>query len=163
MWASPTSLAMSAKQPSSPGKAARSRYVHISSICIHCVSYLLIHASAPSLWFSYRHVTGHPSTEYVSDETPMVSYMNLHLAFEQMRVKALRRVRNSPSLDGGEGHPDGPPRVLILGPEHAGKTSACKILTNYAVRAGQDWAPMYVNVDPSEVSLSITHFTIREL
>lgn len=86
----------------------------------------------------------------------MVSYMNLHLAFEQMRVKALRRVRNSPSLDGGEGHPDGPPRVLVLGPEHAGKTSACKILTNYAVRAGQDWAPMYVNVDPSEVSLSIT-------
>ena len=95
----------------------------------------------------------------------MVSYMNLHLAFEQMRVKALRRVRNSPSLGagsssskggggggGGEGVPDGPPRVLVLGPENAGKTTACKILTNYAVRAGQDWRPTYVNVDPSEVS-----------
>lgn len=111
-----------------------------------------------------QHVTGHPSTEYVSDETPMVSYMNLHLAFEQMRVKALRRVRNSPSLGsgsgskgggGGEGVPDGPPRVLVLGPENAGKTTACKILTNYAVRAGQDWKPTYVNVDPSEVSSSL--------
>ena len=126
-----------------------------------------------------QHVTGHPSTEYVSDETPMVSYMNLHLAFEQMRVKALRRVRNSPSLGsgssssskgsaggggggGGEGVPDGPPRVLVLGPENAGKTTACKILTNYAVRAGQDWRPTYVNVDPSEVSPSVRcTFTMR--
>ena len=94
-----------------------------------------------------------------------------------MRVKALRRVRNSPSLDGrsssskggggggggGEGVPDGPPRVLVLGPENAGKTTACKILTNYAVRAGQDWKPTYVNVDPSEVSPSVrlTFTTMR--
>lgn len=82
----------------------------------------------------------------------MVAYMNLHLAFEQMRVTSLRRTRNSPSLDRNEAVPDGPPRVLVLGPENAGKTSACKVLVNYAVRAGQGWAPMFVNVDPSEVN-----------
>ncbi|KAI5124303.1 hypothetical protein M0805_008911 [Coniferiporia weirii] len=91
-----------------------------------------------------------PSTEYVSDETPMDAYMNLHLAFEQMRVRSLRRTRDSPSMDEATGVPEGPPRVLVLGPENAGKTTACKVLTNYAVRAGQDWAPMFVNVDPSE-------------
>lgn len=81
----------------------------------------------------------------------MVSYMNLHLAFEQMRVKSAMAARNSPSLDLANDVPDGPPRVLILGPENAGKTTACKTLTNYAVRTGQGWAPMFVNVDPSEV------------
>ncbi|KAH8117202.1 Clp1-domain-containing protein [Phellopilus nigrolimitatus] len=91
-----------------------------------------------------------PSTEYVSDETPMAAYMNLHLAFEQMRVRALSKTRNSPSLDEAAGVPEGPPRVLVLGPENAGKTTACKILANYAVRAGQSWAPMFVNVDPGE-------------
>ena len=44
-----------------------------------------------------------------------------------------------------------PPRVLVVGPEHSGKTTVCKILTNYAVRAGQNWSPFLVNVDPSEV------------
>ena len=83
----------------------------------------------------------------------MVAYMNLHLAFEQMRVKALRAVRNSPSMDETEGIPDGPPRVLVLGPDDAGKTTACKILTNYAVRTGQGWTPMLVNTDPSEVNI----------
>ncbi|KAI9446249.1 hypothetical protein H4582DRAFT_1904620 [Lactarius indigo] len=54
-----------------------------------------------------------PSTEYVSDETPMYAYANVHLALEKMR-------------------------------------SVCKILANYAVRAGQGWTPIYVNTDPSE-------------
>lgn len=83
----------------------------------------------------------------------MVAYINLHLVFEQMRARALRSLRDSPSMDETEGIPDGPPRVLILGPENAGKTSACKILANYAVRAGQGWSPMFVNVDPSEVRI----------
>ena len=81
----------------------------------------------------------------------MAAYMNLHLAFEQMRVKALKSSRNSPIQGEAEGVPGGPPRILVLGPEDAGKTTACKILTNYAVRAGQGWSPMFVNVDPSEV------------
>lgn len=96
-------------------------------------------------------VTGKPSTEYVSDETPMHVCMNLHLAFEQMRVKSLASGRGSPTPYEAAGSiPEGPPHILILGPENAGKTTLCKILSNYAVRAGQDWTPMYVNLDPSE-------------
>ncbi|PBK92963.1 hypothetical protein ARMGADRAFT_1012667 [Armillaria gallica] len=96
-------------------------------------------------------VTGHPSTDYVSEETPMNAYGNLHVAFEQMRVRALGALNGSPPPP--ETKPDvnaEPPRVLILGPENSGKTSVCKILVNYAVRAGQGWTPLLVNLDPSE-------------
>lgn len=85
----------------------------------------------------------------------MAAYANLHIAFEQMRVRVLSAVHGSPISDGGD-DPDGlnaePPRVLVLGPENSGKTTVCKILTNYAVRAGQNWSPLLANVDPSEVS-----------
>ncbi|TBU35506.1 hypothetical protein BD311DRAFT_772602 [Dichomitus squalens] len=94
----------------------------------------------------------HPSVEYLSDETPMSIYANVHLALEQMRVRALAAVDGSPipEDEGDDAIGIDPPRVLVLGPENSGKTSVCKILTNYAVRAGQDWVPIYVNVDPSE-------------
>ncbi|KAG8954256.1 Cleavage polyadenylation factor subunit clp1, partial [Tulasnella sp. 424] len=84
-----------------------------------------------------------PSTEYVSDETPMVSYSNLHVVFEQMRIRAKNHT----------GHPSTapePPRVLIIGPEDSGKTTAAKILTNYSVRVPRVCTPVLVNVDPSE-------------
>lgn len=105
--------------------------------------------------FAFQHVTGHPSVEYLSDETPMVAYANVHMALEVMRVRALAAVHGSPLLDDGDDDMSGTdaPRVLVLGPENSGKTSVCKILTNYAVRTGQDWTPVLVNVDPSEVSL----------
>jgi polyribonucleotide 5'-hydroxyl-kinase len=99
------------------------------------------------------HITGHPSTEYVSEETPMAAYANVHIAFEQMRVRALRIVHGSPASDDDANANAEPPRVLVLGPENSGKTTVCKILTNYTVRAGQNWSPVLVNVDPSEVSM----------
>ncbi|KAL0066482.1 Cleavage polyadenylation factor subunit clp1 [Marasmius tenuissimus] len=100
------------------------------------------------------HVIGQPSTEYVSEETPMAVYGNLHIALEQMRVRALAKHRGSPEPEGrpSPNLPAEPPRVLVLGPDNAGKTTLCKILINYAVRAGQAWSPILVNVDPSEAS-----------
>ncbi|KAJ7685464.1 Pre-mRNA cleavage complex II protein Clp1-domain-containing protein [Mycena polygramma] len=95
-------------------------------------------------------VTGHPSTEYVSEETPMAAYANLHIAFEQMRVRALRDLRGSPVPEYEREKPKDPPRVLVLGPENSGKTTVCKLLINYAVRAGQGWSPLLVNTDPAE-------------
>ncbi|KAF7311476.1 mRNA cleavage and polyadenylation factor CLP1 [Mycena kentingensis (nom. inval.)] len=91
-----------------------------------------------------------PSTEYVSDETPMGVYANVHTAFEQMRVRALRKLRGSPVPDYERDRPTDPPRVLVVGPENSGKTTLCKILTNYAVRTNQGWSPLLVNLDPSE-------------
>ena len=80
----------------------------------------------------------------------------MHIALEQMRMRALALAHGSPPPDDDE-DPTGmgttdPPRVLVLGPENSGKTTVCKILANYCVRAGQDWAPVFVNIDPSEVS-----------
>lgn len=112
---------------------------------------MLLFSRTLVLTLVFFHVTGEPSTEYVSDETPMRTYANLHLALEQMRVRALRQIRGSPVPSYDTSRSD-PPRVLVLGPEHSGKTTVCKILTNFAVRAGQGWSPFLVNVDPSEVS-----------
>jgi polyribonucleotide 5'-hydroxyl-kinase len=105
---------------------------------------------------SFEYVTGTPSTDYVSDETPMHAYANVHLALEKMRVRALSSHRGSPLPPGPDQEVDpDPPRVLVLGPESSGKTTVCKILTNYVVRAGQGWTPMYVNTDPSEVCMCV--------
>ncbi|KAG7448081.1 uncharacterized protein BT62DRAFT_930162 [Guyanagaster necrorhizus] len=95
-------------------------------------------------------VTGHPSTDYVSEETPMNAYGNLHVAFEQMRVRALQTLSGSLPPDTKSDVNAEPPRVLILGPENSGKTSVCKILVNYTVRAGQEWTPLLINLDPNE-------------
>jgi len=103
-------------------------------------------------------VTGQASTEYVSDETPMTPYINLHLAFEQSRVRANRAIRESSGTSPVKPEPTiysrneskEPPRVMFLGPENSGKTSAIKILANYAVRSSPGWSPMIVNVDPGE-------------
>ena len=112
--------------------------------------------SPPQIVHIFEHVTGTPSTDYVSDETPMNAYANVHLALEKMRVRALSTHRGSPLPSGPEQDVDPePPRVLVLGPENSGKTTVCKILTNYAVRAGQGWSPMYVNTNPSEVCVSV--------
>ncbi|KAH7107704.1 Pre-mRNA cleavage complex II protein Clp1-domain-containing protein [Auriculariales sp. MPI-PUGE-AT-0066] len=64
----------------------------------------------------------------------------------QMRVRARQAQRGSRSPNGIMEAP----RILVLGPEGAGKTSLCKILTNYAVRMGVPRSPVLVNLDPSE-------------
>lgn len=70
----------------------------------------------------------------------MTEYANVHFALETMRLEA---------QNGGK---DGP-RVLILGPENAGKTSLAKILTSYATKSGRQ--PIVVNLDPTEGMLSV--------
>ncbi|KAL4943251.1 mRNA cleavage and polyadenylation factor clp1 [Aspergillus oleicola] len=79
-------------------------------------------------------------SEYVAEETPMVEYANVHFALEGLRAEA--------KANGKDG-----PRVLILGPEDAGKTSLSKILTGYAVKVGRE--PIVVNLDPTEGMLSV--------
>ncbi|KAK2806454.1 Cleavage polyadenylation factor subunit clp1 [Emmonsiellopsis sp. PD_5] len=78
--------------------------------------------------------------EYVAEETPMVEYLNIHAALETMREEAAARNAQGP-------------RVLILGPEDAGKTSLTKILTGYATKRGRQ--PVVVNLDPGEGMLSV--------
>lgn len=93
----------------------------------------------------------------------MVAYANVHMALEAMRVRALAAVHGSPLHDDSGDEGTDPPRVLVLGPENSGKTSMCKILTSYAVRTGQDWTPMFVNVDSSEVRVRVILSLRREV
>jgi polyribonucleotide 5'-hydroxyl-kinase len=86
------------------------------------------------------HGAGGCQSEYTAEETPMIEYANLHFALESMRQESQ-----------GSGK-DGP-RVLLLGPDDAGKTSLAKILTAYATKAGRQ--PLVVNLDPTEGMLSV--------
>lgn len=70
----------------------------------------------------------------------MVEYANVHFALESLREEAAQLGREGP-------------RVLILGPDDAGKTALAKILTGYATRVGKQ--PLVVNVDPNEGMLSV--------
>jgi polyribonucleotide 5'-hydroxyl-kinase len=70
----------------------------------------------------------------------MITYANLHYALERLRDEA--------SADDRDG-----PRVLVLGPENAGKTSLVKLLTAYATRSGRQ--PVVVNLDTREGMLTV--------
>lgn len=70
----------------------------------------------------------------------MITYANLHFALERLREEA--------ALEGKDG-----PRVMVVGPENAGKTSLVKLLTAYATRSGRQ--PVVVNLDTKEGMLSI--------
>ncbi|KAG8733061.1 hypothetical protein FRC11_008942 [Ceratobasidium sp. 423] len=75
----------------------------------------------------------------------MVPLINIHTAFEQMRILAHRALTaNRPETAKSR-----PPRVLVLGPENSGKTSACKIWCNYAIR-GRSWCPTLINLDVND-------------
>ncbi|KAG0325485.1 Cleavage polyadenylation factor subunit clp1 [Dissophora globulifera] len=85
-------------------------------------------------------VWGTCSVEYIANETPMTSYINMHLALEQRRVLATQ--------NNGQG-----PRVMIVGPNDVGKTSLSKMLLSYALR--QNRQPTYVDLDCSEGSITM--------
>ncbi|KAI5302531.1 Iron-sulfur clusters transporter atm1, mitochondrial, partial [Ascosphaera pollenicola] len=65
---------------------------------------------------------------------------NVHFGLETVREKARQ--------SGKEG-----PRVLMLGPEDAGKMSLTKILTAYATKRGRQ--PIVASLDSSEGMLSV--------
>ncbi|KAL8787288.1 MAG: hypothetical protein Q9195_007847 [Heterodermia aff. obscurata] len=92
-------------------------------------------------WHGCRiEVKGDFESQYIADETPMTMYTNLHFALERIREQATVNMSQGP-------------RILILGPSDAGKTSLAKILTAYASRAGRQ--PVTVNLDPTEGMLTM--------
>ena len=70
----------------------------------------------------------------------MVSYANTHFALEALRD------------DASDNYKVGP-RVLVVGPENAGKTSLVKLLAGYAIRSGR--IPVIANLDPKEGLLTV--------
>ncbi|XP_014562612.1 hypothetical protein COCVIDRAFT_32547 [Bipolaris victoriae FI3] len=87
-------------------------------------------------------IGGEVESDYIAEETPMMSVANLHFALENLRDKSIA----SGSVEMG-------PRVLVVGPENSGKTSLVKTLTSYAVKT--DRQPMVVNLDPRQGMLSV--------
>lgn len=77
---------------------------------------------------------------YISEETPMISYLNLHSQMEQRREQAMY-------------HGTAGPRIMVVGPVDVGKTSLCKILVNYALRLGRK--PTVVDLDVAQSMLSV--------
>lgn len=96
-------------------------------------------------WHGCRlEIEGECESEYVAEETKMMEAANVHFALDNAREKV---AASSSSND------DVGPRVLIVGPENAGKTSLAKILTAYAVKTGQQ--PLIVNLDTRQSMLSM--------
>lgn len=92
-------------------------------------------------WHGCRiEVAGECQVDYTAEETPVATYANLHFALENQRQES------------GSGKIQGP-RVLVLGPDNAGKTSLVRFLTGYAQRSG--WQPLVVNLDPKDGMLTI--------
>ncbi|KAI9753918.1 MAG: NADPH:quinone reductase [Chaenotheca gracillima] len=88
-------------------------------------------------------VVGACQVEYIAEETPMTSYANTHFALENLRQQAAEDAQQQ-RLG---------PRVLVVGPENAGKTSLVKLLTAYGTKTRRQ--PVVVNLDPREGMLSV--------
>lgn len=81
--------------------------------------------------------------ELTAEDTPLVSYLNLH-----MKLEGLRTATASGHSDDALG-----PRVLVVGPNSSGKTSLVKMLTGWAIRMGRQ--PLIVNTDATQGMLSV--------
>lgn len=80
-------------------------------------------------------------SHYVSDESPMTQYTNLHFALEVQRQEAnISREKQGP-------------KILILGNKQSGKTALAKVLAAYAVK--MDRVPLLVNLDPQQGVFSV--------
>ncbi|GAA6009077.1 hypothetical protein JCM11491_005739 [Sporobolomyces phaffii] len=101
---------------------------------------------------------------YVASESPMATYLNLHLSLS--RLRNLSRP-SSFSVTRDLSRPDdevAPPRVLVIGERGAGKSSLVKMLTNWRNREaratlakpGESTAGLtVVNLDPNDGSWTL--------
>lgn len=85
-------------------------------------------------------INGACSVIYVSEETPMISYINTHAALENMRNDARQK--------GSDG-----PRVLIAGPCDSGKSTLARVLLSYAKRAERE--PIFVDLDVGQNDITV--------
>ncbi|XP_011408436.2 PREDICTED: polyribonucleotide 5'-hydroxyl-kinase Clp1-like [Amphimedon queenslandica] len=85
-------------------------------------------------------ILGSPDIAYVSTDTPMHIYRNTHFALEH-----LRRTAQQNDTFG--------PKVMVCGPTDVGKSTLCRLLSNYAVRSGHQ--PILVDIDVGQSDISI--------
>lgn len=91
-------------------------------------------------------LTHSQSSCYVSKETPMMFYLNVHGYLEKMRQAATETRDEATENRLG-------PVVLLCGPADVGKSTVCKILLNYAVGCGR--TPIYVDLDVNQGNIGV--------
>ncbi|XP_020082571.1 protein CLP1 homolog [Ananas comosus] len=89
---------------------------------------------------------GISEVEYVADETPMVSYVNVHAILDGRRTHA--KASQGSGLDASQG-----PRVIVVGPTDSGKSTLCRMLLSWASKQG--WKPTFVDLDIGQGSITI--------
>lgn len=85
-------------------------------------------------------IRGKTDVSYIAKETPMVMYLNVHAALEQLRKKA--EVENSRG-----------PVCMVVGPMDVGKSTLCRLMLNYAVRMRR--RPIFVDLDVGQGMISV--------
>lgn len=89
---------------------------------------------------------GADTSDYVADETPMISYVNVHAVLEARRNRA--KASSSSDSESSQG-----PRVIVVGPTDSGKSSLSRMLLSWAAKQG--WKPTFVDLDVGQGSITI--------
>ncbi|MFS7948243.1 putative pre-mRNA cleavage complex subunit Clp1, P-loop containing nucleoside triphosphate hydrolase [Helianthus anomalus] len=84
-------------------------------------------------------------TDYVADETSMISYANVHAVLEERRNRAKASASDSHVSQG--------PRVIVVGPTDSGKSTLSKTLVSWAAKQG--WKPTFVDLDIGQGSITL--------
>ncbi|KAK9107758.1 hypothetical protein Syun_023769 [Stephania yunnanensis] len=91
-------------------------------------------------------LNGTTETDYTADETPMVSYVNVHAVLDGRRSRTKASSADAPGSSQG-------PRVIVVGPTDSGKSTLSKMLLSWAAKQG--WKPTFVDLDIGQGSITI--------
>ncbi|KAJ7969404.1 Protein CLP1-like [Quillaja saponaria] len=89
---------------------------------------------------------GTTETDYIADETPMITYVNVHAVLEGRRSRAKASSSNDSEASQG-------PRVIVVGPTDSGKSTLSRMLLSWAAKLG--WKPTFVDLDIGQGSITI--------
>lgn len=89
---------------------------------------------------------GATETDYTADETPMISYVNVHAVLEARRNRA--KASSSGDFDSSQG-----PKVIVVGPTDSGKSTLSRMLLSWAAKQG--WKPTFVDLDIGQGSITM--------
>ncbi|KAF4376645.1 hypothetical protein F8388_025516 [Cannabis sativa] len=89
---------------------------------------------------------GSTETDYTADETPMISYVNVHAILDGRRNRAKASSSDGSSTVQG-------PRVIVVGPTDSGKSTLSRMLLSWAAKQG--WKPTFVDLDIGQGSITL--------
>ncbi|CAN7059670.1 hypothetical protein IGI04_015818 [Brassica rapa subsp. trilocularis] len=90
-------------------------------------------------------IDGVTETDTISDETPMISYLNVHNSLQVQRHRVTSSTRDYDSSQG--------PRVIIVGDTDSGKSTLAKMLLSWAAKDG--CKPTFVDLNIGQSSITI--------